>query len=118
MKERLIELIRQAKKTTKEANCDIHREMLIADFLLANGVIVPPCNVGDMVYEITSGKVLSCTVEKIDISLTDRMSMFIDVSIHYPTYSATETIEMDYFGKTVFLTEAEAEKALREHKEE
>lgn len=49
MKERLIELIRQARKSTKGANCDLHREMLIADYLLANGVIVPPCKVGDKV---------------------------------------------------------------------
>ena len=41
-KDRLIELIRKAKKNTKEANCDLEREMLFVDYLLANGVIVAP----------------------------------------------------------------------------
>lgn len=48
-RERLIELIRGARKNTKGANCDLEREMLFADYLLANGVIVPPCKVGDRV---------------------------------------------------------------------
>jgi hypothetical protein len=52
MRDRLIELIRQAKKSTKGANCDLEREMLFADYLLANGVIVPPCKVGDVVYRL------------------------------------------------------------------
>lgn len=86
----------------------------IADHLLANGVIVPPCKVGDIVFDISSGEVLNCTVEKIEILLNERMSIYIDISIKYPTYSATETIETDYFGKTVFLTKVEAEKALKE----
>ena len=51
-RERLIELIRKAKKNTKGASCDLEREMLFADFLLENGVIVPPCKVGDTVYII------------------------------------------------------------------
>jgi hypothetical protein len=52
MKDRLIGLIREAKKNTKGANCDLEREMLFADYLLANGIIVPPCNVGDTVYYV------------------------------------------------------------------
>lgn len=46
MRDRLIELIRQAKKQTKNANCDIGRNMIFADYLLANGVIVPPKDIG------------------------------------------------------------------------
>ena len=40
MRDRLIELIKNARKNTKGANCDIERNMLFADHLLANGVIV------------------------------------------------------------------------------
>lgn len=40
MKDRLIELIRKAKRNTKGANCDLEREMLFVDYLLANGVVV------------------------------------------------------------------------------
>lgn len=49
-REKLVELIRNAKKNTKGANCDLERDMLFADYLLENGVIVPPCKVGDTVY--------------------------------------------------------------------
>lgn len=43
MCDRLIELIREAKKHTKNANSDLERNMIFADYLLANGVIVTPC---------------------------------------------------------------------------
>ena len=59
-RDRLIELIRQGKDMTpcekdndyrcegiKCADCE---SKSIADYLLANGVIVPPCKVGQMVY--------------------------------------------------------------------
>lgn len=52
MRDRLIELIRQAKKKTKDANCDIERNMIFADYLLENGVIVPPYKAGDTAYYI------------------------------------------------------------------
>lgn len=52
MRKRLIELIREAKKTAKGANCDLEREMLFADYLLNNGVIVPPCKAGDDIWWI------------------------------------------------------------------
>ena len=43
MRDRLVELIKQAKQSTKNANCDIERNMLFADYLIANGVVLPPC---------------------------------------------------------------------------
>ncbi len=49
-REKLVELIRNAKKYTKEANCDLERDMIFADCLLENGVIVPPLKLGDTVY--------------------------------------------------------------------
>lgn len=45
-RERLIELLDQ--------NCGYSEEQkaeTLADYLLANGVIVPPCKVGDKVYQ-------------------------------------------------------------------
>lgn len=41
MRDRLVELIKQAKQKTKNANCDLERNMLFADSLIENGVIVP-----------------------------------------------------------------------------
>ena len=39
-RERLIDLIRGAKKHTKNANSDLERNMIFADYLLEHGVIV------------------------------------------------------------------------------
>lgn len=44
MRDRLIELL--IKRGVTFRTCDI------ADYLLNNGVIVPPCKVGDMVYQV------------------------------------------------------------------
>ena len=65
MRDRLIKLIKEAKKQTKNANCDIERNMIFADYLLANGVIVPPCKVGDVIYFVNrnSGKPIGNVIE-------------------------------------------------------
>ena len=51
MRDRLIELIREAKKQTKNANSDLERNMIFADHLLANGVIVAPMPMADWLRE-------------------------------------------------------------------
>ena len=128
MRDRLIELIQQAdaicgsKKQCegcvgfgKGADCVDHH---IADHLLANGVIVPPCKGGDTVYfpmetngecepYVDVGTVFS-------IGIDERHTMWISVRYesgmnYYHTSSG--------FGKTVFLTREEAEKALAERSE-
>ena len=98
-KERLVELIKQAKKQTKNANCDIERNMIFADYLLENGVIVPPCKVGDVVYLITDH--------------TGDMRRTVTGFTQDYILSYAMQIPMSEFGKTVFLTREEAEKALR-----
>ncbi len=55
MKERLIELLMQGETEADKqgfCNCYVSRDKAeyIADFLLANGVIVTPCNIGDTVF--------------------------------------------------------------------
>ena len=40
MRDRLVELIKQAKQNTKNANCDLERNLLFADSLIENGVVV------------------------------------------------------------------------------
>lgn len=47
MRDRLIELLRKSGASFERALPED-----IADYLLANGVIVPPCKVGDTVYSI------------------------------------------------------------------
>ena len=50
-KDRLIELI---EDTLQEWECDVSEKTIseIAEHLIENGVIVPPCKVGDTVYKI------------------------------------------------------------------
>lgn len=54
MKEKLIELLLSAEKVADEEGfCNCHKSRpkaeLIADYLIQNGVVVPPCKVGDTV---------------------------------------------------------------------
>lgn len=73
--------------------------------------IIPPCKVGDTVYEVTSRKTISeYRVKAIRVELFctflewDIAAGFVDKSIF--------GVPVDEIGKTVFLTREEAEKAL------
>ena len=82
-RERLIELIKQGN-----GGYDFNSLERIADHLLANGVIVPPCNVGDTVYcKYWNGGFVKCTVSMItqqaDKPLRIRLSANGSVSIEY-----------------------------------
>ena len=87
----------------------------IADYLIANGVIVPPCKVGAEIFgvfdnddeqrkEIYEGKVICFSLDENNL-LWARMRYKNGL-----TYWHT----IDDFGKTVFLTREEAEQALAE----
>ena len=100
MRDRLIELIRNSGASFERA---LPEE--IADYLLANGVIVPPCNVGDTVYtiDVHAIRILERKVTK--ISQNEWGTIYIHCyGIGYP-----HTL----IGKTVFLTREEAEQALK-----
>lgn len=106
MRDRLIELIRQAKKQTKNANCDIGRNMIFADYLLENEVIVPPCKVGQSIYRISSnGKEIYGDWQIVKLAVYEDEMGFVDDSYNW--------IAFEDIGKTVFLTREEAEAALR-----
>ena len=98
MRDRLIELIESARywgaNTSEE----------IADHLLANGVIVPPCKVGDVVYTniIGTGLQNSFRINSLDL-----------LEFSDGTYSWT----WHQLGKSVFLSIEDAEKALAERGE-
>ena len=121
-RDRLIELLKKAQN----AFCDICAECAedgykthepfeeyFADYLIANGVIVPPCKVGAEIFgvfdnddeqrkEIYEGKVLCFSLDENNL---------LWAKMRYKnclTYWHT----IDDFGKTVFLTKEEAEKAL------
>lgn len=77
-----------------------------ADLLLANGVIVPPCKVGDTVYVCFSRtRVIECKVAQIIIEHIEEIGM------SFICYGGMR-FDMRHWGKIVFLTREEAEKAL------
>lgn len=145
MRDRLIELFREAKEHPEKTcprwelptcgGCDYDkgdecdRIARLADYLLANGVIVLPCKVGDTVYVhyniVWHDECCNCEHFQIGgfgdphecartkspfkhpdcIEISERIATEKDI-YHWLAYGD--------FGKTVFLTREEAEQALKE----
>ena len=119
MKDRLIELLRQGEAKcaeTKTCNkCEQYgrgsdcQRNLIADHLIANGVIVPPVKVGQTVWFIRDkyhNKIEETNVEKV---IVKNGGIYIKLGCNSMYETSCNSI-----GKTVFLTKEEAEKALKE----
>ena len=114
MRDRLIELLQKrscfynkSKCNARCSNCDYvtiddNDIGKLADHLLANGVIHIPCKIGDIVYQTDGLRIYELTI--LDISLRKNKP-----------YYETESIDFDddAFGKSIFLTEEEAERALK-----
>lgn len=86
----------------------------LADHLLANGVIVPPCKVGDTVYFLPQEEILEATVINIEVNYytNPQMWLTIEYCLYHRNHYKTRIDLM--LGKVVFLTKEEAEKALKE----
>ena len=119
MRDRLIELLRDAKKNTKGANCDLEREHLIADYLIENGVIVSPCKVGDVVYAYREYfGILKYLVSKFSVSYMGKENDYLyweAVAYAPDTDELLDEMEFDIdeIGKYVFFTYEEAEQKLK-----
>jgi hypothetical protein len=105
MKDRLIELLESTP-----ADFDGRRNVdIIAKHLLENGVIVPPCKVGDTVYMLVTK-----TTTRFDFE-NGKMKKVVS---QHTLIKETRLLKSNFFkvietfGKTVFLTREEAEKAL------
>lgn len=83
----------------------------IADYLIANGVIVPPCNVGDHVFVIYGLGVQHTSVSSMKIETEDAHLAFI---LKCMVLQGGARFEEFLFGKTAFLTREEAKKALKD----
>lgn len=98
-RERLIELMEQA------TNGSCHVED-VADYLLENGVVVPICKIGDTVYVIwfsddsQSYKMAEHTV----VDISTKYIWLEEEELYYP---------LTAIGEEVFLSEEEAEQALK-----
>lgn len=105
-REKLINLIYNTQHMT-----DISE---VADHLFANGVIVLPCKVGDVLYYIGSranGKKIEKYVKEEAVEMISKDGHSI-----YAHVSRALLIDLADLGKTVFLTREEAEAALKECK--
>lgn len=128
MRERLIELISQADeecKHTKDCkSCSGYGKgsmcmnYHIADHLIANGVIVPPCKVGDVVYVV---KPCFSYIAEYEVR-GFHFGEFPTLNGHkrnpyligyFKTSGMLKHIFIKDIGKSVFLTREEAERALR-----
>ena len=117
-RERLIELIHRMERDYKGLMCNWREidepmpptfEVWAADNLLANGVIVPPCKVGDKIYypSALNDRIFEKTVDEIMIHNNDGD---IGCYVHF----ASNYMPFENIGKTVFLTKEEAEEKLKE----
>ena len=127
-RERLIELILNADISlfgTDKSFAEVY-----ADYLLANGVIVPPVKVGGMVYVnpytwgyLSFSDYEHCFIhskhfviaEVVSIIKTRKQNL-IKLKIYNKTTNTTKyhRYPISSIGKTVFLTKEEAEQALKE----
>lgn len=83
----------------------------MTDYLLENGVIVPPCKIGDTVYYVSGGRIERLKIRNINYSFRDR---------EYYVYLENDrgsAMCIDYhqlIGYKLFHTLEEAEKALKD----
>ena len=74
-------------------------------------VVVPPCKVGDRLYEVTGRKTIS--VYKVKAIRVELFGLFIEWDIvEGVVWQSLSGINAGEIGKTVFLIREEAEKAL------
>ena len=117
MKDRLIELIGKEYLFAED----------VADYLLENGVILPPCKVGQTVYsqkgcfflpyekDINPKEVIPCEVIAIKETRWGKYILLKPLLIEtYGMRSSNEWFTFSAIGKTVFLTREEAEAKLKE----
>lgn len=118
-RERLIELKTKFVESFECGDCtpanDKCRKCLTekeADYLLANGVIVPPCKVGDTIHQV-----IGCFMAKYKVTqirFDDIMMWFYCENKEYVKEQEHFLFDETRIGRTVFLTREEAEKALAE----
>lgn len=95
-----------------------HESEILADYLINNGIIVPPCKMGDKVWFIA--KKADSTTFKIFkgyVGCMDMRNGWKHVVIHWEDESAQEShnhiVTFEEFGKMVFFTRKEAKEALK-----
>ena len=118
MKDRLVKLIKASLIRHIDKSCKLAEN--IADDLLENGVIAPPVKEGTEVYAVTynpytlTHKICRGYVSCIDIRSTGEYTIICHQGLDDEPYFDKIVGRFDDYGKTIFLTREEAEKALAE----
>lgn len=111
MRDRLVELLRVPIYPKEGAD----PAEVVADYLLDNGVIVPPCMVGDTVYyldgEYYDDDIDVCEHKIVGMTLSDEHKLYFFVDNHLG--ESFGPFDENDLGKIVFLTRKEAEQALK-----
>lgn len=121
-RERLIELLKNVPRNTRAFYDQF------ADYLLENGVIVPPCKVGQTVFRIVKlygdRKPIIVEGEVFEIALTHengeikKRFYFLEKGGNKIINRYSLWLDFDEIGKTVFLTKEEAEQSLKAREKE
>lgn len=117
-RDRLIHKIMSLKKPT----ISLQTAMDIVDAVIDEGVIVPPCKVGDRVFIIekeyrlnkVEHKIITCEIEFIYVS--SKTKRYHTKKLECPYMDNGFNFRPKDIGKTVFLTKEEAEEKLKELK--
>ncbi len=111
-RERLIELIQTILDGVPYGEVTKYTAKNIADYLLDNGVVALPCNVGNTLWILFT---VEKTIESREIeSVMQRQKSWTIRFTNGDCFTVWDNAENEYFGKTVFLTKEEAEQALKE----
>ena len=112
MRDRLIDLLDKKIDFVDLADSDTvwttEKMAELADYLLAEGVIVPPCKVGQTVYCIRYDRARKPYVKPLGV---------LSITTYGKDVVTLFTTREDRLGLTAFLTREEAEKALAERSE-
>ncbi len=123
MKNRLVELLEKFRTPICEGmNAKLSHVEDLAYYLLAEGVIVPPCSEGQDIYIVRKTKV-ERTFARTFKYLGEEIGLEIEATCWKRKRNGmltlkTDIIHEDEFSKTVFLTLGEAQKVLVEKRKE
>lgn len=95
-----------------EDACIRHMTEVIADFMLSNGVIVPPVKVGGKMYTVSNGKVREWKVYFVGMNINGEIKFHLaseDLGTMFTVWDGD-------IGNIVFLTEEDAINELKECK--
>lgn len=99
------------------AECD--KTSILADYLMSNNVVVLPCKIGDNVLFLHYGEICEATVVNVEYNYYTNPQEWVTVEYRSEAIGTNRyKTRIDLmFGKTVFMSRAEAENVLKERKE-